>query len=529
MTRFWRRVLVLVIALLAVPTLASAHAGLESSDPAPGSYLDVSPRNVILTFDEPITTAFGSLRVLDSDGVALIEAPLRRGESKEIALADVDEVLDDGTYVVVWRVTSSDGHPVQGSFTFVVGDSADEVGSAAITATAVTHGLSRLFVVIRASVFVSLALLIGAIFLLWASGARRLSQRTAIFVRGAWVVLFAATIESFFAFGPHAAGVKIYKAFDGDLLSATLTTTYGRAQIVRLVFLVALWPVLSAFIEGARRRAVIIPLLLGVVATVSVSGHAVSTSPMLLGVALDIVHLFAIGSWIGGLCVLVYVSRRLEDERVLTLTTRFSSIAQRALPIIVVTGAAQTWLLVDDMGKIFDTEFGRTLVVKVALVLVVIALSGTARRALKRRDVANLRTTIAFEVVVALVVLAVTASLTGLSPKAESSTAPFQQTVVGSEVFVTLAVTPARVGQTEVHLIMARQGGVLGELTDVEMRMGLSSMNIPPGPVEITRIAPNHYTAEITFAFPGRWSIEVLARTEPFAVSRFAFEVPISE
>ena len=343
------------------------------------------------------------------------------------------------------------------------------------------------------------------------------------------MVLFAATIESFFTFGPHAAGVKIYKAFDGDLLSATLTTTYGRAQIVRLVILVALWPVLSAFIEGARRRAVIIPLLLGVVATVSVSGHALSTSPMLLGVALDIVHLFAIGSWIGGLCVLVYVSRRLEDERVLTLTTRFSSIAQRALPIIVVTGAAQTWLLVDDMGKIFDTEFGRTLVVKVALVLVVIALSGTARRALKRRDVANLRTTVAFEFVVALVVLAVTASLTGLSPKAESSTAPFQQTVVGSEVFVTLAVTPARVGQTEVHLIMARQGGVLGELTDVEMRMGLSSMNIPPGPVEITRIAPNHYTAEITFAFPGRWSIEVLARTEPFAVSRFAFEVPISE
>ena len=86
MTRFWRRVLVLVIALLAVPTLASAHAGLESSDPAPGSYLDVSPRNVILTFDEPITTAFGSLRVLDSDGVALIEAPLRRGESKEIEI-----------------------------------------------------------------------------------------------------------------------------------------------------------------------------------------------------------------------------------------------------------------------------------------------------------------------------------------------------------------------------------------------------------------------------------------------------------
>ena len=57
---------------------------------------------------------------------------------------------------------------------------------------------------------------------------------------------------------------------------------------------------------------------------------------------LDVVHLFPIGSWIGGLCVLVYVSRRLEDERVLTLTTRFSSIAQRALPMIVVTPCANS-------------------------------------------------------------------------------------------------------------------------------------------------------------------------------------------
>ncbi|NDD86374.1 MAG: hypothetical protein EBZ45_01475, partial [Actinobacteria bacterium] len=87
-----------------------------------------------------------------------------------------------------------------------------------------------------------------------------------------------------------------------------------------------------------------------------------------------------------------------------------------------------------------DTQFGRTLVVKIALVLVVIALSGSARRALKQRDARNLRTTVAFEAIVALVVIALTGSLTGLSPKVVSSAAPFQQTIVGSEVFVTLAV-----------------------------------------------------------------------------------------
>jgi len=47
--------------------------------------------------------------------------------------------------------------------------------------------------------------------------------------------------------------------------------------------------------------------------------------------------------------------------------------------------------------------------------------------------------------------------------------------------------------------------------------------------VELTRIAPNHYTANVTFPFPGQWSVEVLASTEQFAVSRFAFEVSISE
>lgn len=529
MARRFAFVLVTLVVILVSPSSAFAHAGLDSSDPAPGSYLEETPKQVVLTFDEPVTTAFGSMRVLDAQAAVLVETPLRRGDSKRIAVGDVSQELGDGTYVVVWRVTSSDGHPVQGSFTFVVGEPSTSIEDVLAGATAASHGLSRLFVVIRATVFLSLALLIGVIVLLWSSAPRRLSTRARIVAQGAWLVLLAATIEALFAFGPHAAGVKIYRAFDGDLLSATLTTTFGRAQLARVVLLVALWPALKAFIAGTRYRLWLGVSLLGIVATVSVSGHAVSTSPMVLGVALDVVHLLAIGSWIGGLGILVLVGRRLPDDQTLSLTTRFSGIAQRALPIVVVTGVAQSWMLVGDLREIFTTQFGRTLVVKVALVLVVIALSATARRALHAKDVRNLRSTVLFEGVVALVIVAVTASLTGLSPKTVSRAEPFQQTVVGSEIFVTLAVTPARVGSTEVHLIMARQGGALGELTDVQMRTGLAAMSIPNGPVPLTRIAPNHYTATINFAFDGVWNVEVLASTEPFSVARFAFEVPISE
>lgn len=521
--------LIALVVIVVAPSMALAHAGLESSDPAPGAYLEDSPERISLTFDEAVTTSFGSLRVLDSNATVMVEAPLKKGEDKRIAVADVGRSLEDGTYVVVWRVTSSDGHPVQGSFTFVVGEETSGVSEALANATIATHGLSQLFVIIRASIFLSLALLVGVIVLLWSTSPRRLTPRATIVVRGAWFVLLAATIEAFFAFGPHAAGVKIYRAFNGELISATLTTTFGRAQVLRIALLVAMWPVLSGFISGVRRRLPVAVLLVGVIATVTVSGHALSASPMVLGVALDVVHLAAIGAWIGGLCVLVFVGRRLGDEQTLSLTSRFSGIAQRALPIVIVTGVAQSWLLLKDPSAIFGTQFGRTLVVKVALVLVVIALSGTARRALKKRDVRSLRSTVAFEAIVALVVIGLTASLTGMSPKSVSNVEPFQQTIVGSEVFVTLAVTPARVGPTEVHLIMTRQGGVLGELTNVQMRMGLASMNIPTGPVVLRRIGTNHYTADVTFPFPGRWSVEVLANTEAFAVSRFAFEVAISE
>ncbi|NBT37123.1 MAG: hypothetical protein EBT21_03230, partial [Actinobacteria bacterium] len=83
------RLLIALIAIFAAPSMALAHAGLESSDPSPGAYLDVSPERITLTFDEAVTTAFGSLRVLDSNADVVVETPLKRGEKKSIAVAEV--------------------------------------------------------------------------------------------------------------------------------------------------------------------------------------------------------------------------------------------------------------------------------------------------------------------------------------------------------------------------------------------------------------------------------------------------------
>lgn len=530
MLRILRLSVVVLGMWMVAPSVALAHAGLEETDPVAGSYVDVSPQTIALTFDERVITGFGSVRVLDSEAQEIVDVPLRSGATDAIAVAELGSPLPDGAYVVLWRVTSSDGHPVQGSFTFSVGETNQTIAPDVAASAVAEHGLSRLFVVIRASIYLAFATLVGVVALSWRRGAHALSVRASILVRGSWIVLVVASAQALVAFGPHAAGVKIYRAFDGELLRTTLDTTFGRAQVVRLVILAVLWPMLASFVTGARRRVLLVGLAV-VAVSVSVSGHAISTSPMVLGVSSDAIHLLAIGSWIGGLFALVLLGRErtrsTEDQ--LALADGFSRIAQRALPVVVVTGVIQTWLLVGDVTQILDTQYGRSLVVKFALVAVVVALSGTARAALRRRDSRGLRATIAFEAVVAVAVVALTASITGLSPKTVSAAEPYQETVLGDEVFVTLAVAPARVGSSEVHLIMARAGGVLGELTDVELRIGSESMDLPMGTVPLTRIASNHYTARVTFAFAGEWTAEVVASSRPYSVARFAFDVPISE
>ncbi|GIG41614.1 copper resistance CopC family protein [Cellulomonas phragmiteti] len=101
-------------ALLASP--AAAHNTLRSTDPADGSTVATAPAQVTLTFDQPALELGTQIVVTGPDGVAVSDGPVQ--------LVDVSVVqplvttLPAGTYDVAWRVTSADGHPLTGAFTF---------------------------------------------------------------------------------------------------------------------------------------------------------------------------------------------------------------------------------------------------------------------------------------------------------------------------------------------------------------------------------------------------------------------------
>jgi len=57
---------------------ASAHAGLEESEPKPSSWLATSPTEVVLYFDEPVGVVFARIKILDQEGNEVFEAkPIR--------------------------------------------------------------------------------------------------------------------------------------------------------------------------------------------------------------------------------------------------------------------------------------------------------------------------------------------------------------------------------------------------------------------------------------------------------------------
>ena len=116
----WRsRALVVVLAaaalLVAAATAAQAHNILVGTSPADGSIAKVVPAQVTLTFNEPALAVGTEIIVTGPAG------PVQTGAAV-LVNNTVSEHLQPGSpagpYIVVWRVTSSDGHPVSGRFTF---------------------------------------------------------------------------------------------------------------------------------------------------------------------------------------------------------------------------------------------------------------------------------------------------------------------------------------------------------------------------------------------------------------------------
>ena len=111
---------VAVAALLVSVGTAAAHSALERADPRAGSRLKTTPVEVKLRFTEKLEPAFSTLRVQDAQGRRVDRADGRVDDAERTLLRISVLPLSPGTYRVLWRVLSVDGHVTEGAFTFRV-------------------------------------------------------------------------------------------------------------------------------------------------------------------------------------------------------------------------------------------------------------------------------------------------------------------------------------------------------------------------------------------------------------------------
>jgi putative copper export protein len=128
-----------------------------------------------------------------------------------------------------------------------------------------------------------------------------------------------------------------------------------------------------------------------------------------------------IGVWMGGLAWLLLGLRGMTRAERAAAVGAFSRVATVTLVVVLATGVARGIVEVGSLGNLFDTTYGVTLLVKVGLVAVLVALGALnhfrAVPALGRgAGVRSFTLNSQGEVVVAAVVLATTAVLSGLAP-----------------------------------------------------------------------------------------------------------------
>ncbi|WP_254430512.1 MULTISPECIES: copper resistance CopC family protein [Ruegeria] len=106
------------LAVAMAPMLAAAHSKSEATTPADGATVTDVPE-LTMRFDDPMRII--SVTLTSPDGDVEIERETGMDPATEFRAVPLEE-LTPGSYRFDWRGMASDGHPMQGSFSFTVAE-----------------------------------------------------------------------------------------------------------------------------------------------------------------------------------------------------------------------------------------------------------------------------------------------------------------------------------------------------------------------------------------------------------------------
>jgi copper transport protein len=517
-------VLLGLAAALALPGIALGHALPQSSVPSAGSTLTTPPSQVSIIFGERPDPNLSTIKVLDTTGAVVTSGPTAPVAGNPVELAvPLKPNLPNGVYTVAWRTVSAvDGHLASGSFAFGIGVAPPAAGSATSPATVTTSaGPTAGAIVGRWLLYLGLVGLLGlAVFGALVAHGSPASVRRVLPL--AWLIAAVGTgLVVGFQLGD--AGVDLARVFQ---------TSFGGAIVARTVpLVVAGLAIVPVWLGRGRERLALTVAALGaagaMVADVAYS-HAAAGGDPFLDAPVQVLHVVAVGFWLGGLLGLLVNLRGEPGETSARLATRFSRLATAGIAIVAITGLLRAISEVGSIDNLLSSDFGHLVIAKTAL-LGVLALFGAinhfrhvpaAGRALR-----GLRRLGSAELLVGGTVLLLSASLVNLAPPTEtaaaSSTPPAVVSPVilagsdfGTSLKLLLDVSPGMAGFNTFKATVTDfdTGAPLAAATGVSLRFTFPGRSdVGSSRLDLPAIAPGVFSATgSNLSLVGAWQVTAL-------------------
>jgi copper transport protein len=540
----------LLLVLLSPAAPASAHAALVSTNPGQGKTVPTAPSEVTITFSENISAVNDKIRVVAPDGSRADQArPVVTGATLHIPLRPN---LSNGTYLVSFRIISADSHPVPGGFSF-------SIGSPSATARpAADQGKTDTFVTIAIPIvkylgYAGLLLLVGAalvLLLLWPSRLSSKGPRTVLAAGFGLIIL--SSVLAFLLQAPYENGTTIAQTTASGY-AAIFSSQFGAVMLARIGVLAVIAVVLSAALrrvqthgEPARSDLMVLGILGAVVAaTWPLAGHAAASPVPAVTVVIDAVHIGAMAIWLGGLAMLAgFLLRpgryRATDKELGAILPVWSRWATLAVSALLLAGVTQALIEIDSIDGLLKTNYGRLILVKVGLIVVILGFAYLARKSVHAGEHSGgarvVRRSVVVELTIAVVVLGFSSVLTQTTPARVATAAPagsqqqdyFSRTATTDLYTLEVDVDPAKVGDNEIHLYAYTKEGKPLSVVEWSGTAALPAANIEPVTIPLLGITADHASGDIQLPTAGSWELKFTLRTTDVDQETVSMTVPVT-
>ncbi|MFP7471355.1 copper resistance protein CopC [Niallia taxi] len=480
-----RKVVILFIILICpflFPFQAAAHAVLTNANPSADSRLDESPEEVVLLFNEAIKAGLSAVKVMNQDKELITEAETTLSNDNK-QLKTRLPALSEGAYLVSYTVISADGHPISGSYVFLI-------GNAALPANLEISGDNPYEIpvfVTRAAYYFGLLSVTG--WILWGvlqerkhnDIQRRKFRFVSLILQQYHLLCLIILIAVQWLMNTTVSGIPLNTGFGLSWIFSLLLSLLGFFLLFKAKWLDCIWIILMLVAKGFN-------------------GHSASYGPMWISVPIDFLHLFGAAVWTGGLLYIVifWKKHRLHIKDFIPL---FSKGAFISMLILFMSGIALTVLYLPSLDYLWVTPWGIFLLTKVFLVFLVILTAGIIRYYLKKKSFTKnwqwLKVDFGFMVLILLVV----GGLSYLSPVPANT--PLKWEEKSSQTDMTLTITPNAPGKNSFQVEFTEHTIKRAELwLQYENSEEIAPIQVPLKPAETDGL----YVAEGYYLpFDGKW------------------------